>query len=423
MGIRASRLRSRLQRRLAASSIQEHNERTAYTAVVFQAIAGAGAMSFIAVFLVRLGAPNWLVGLYTSLPALVTTLTVLPAGSFVQRQRDLVLTANWGRFFFRAIVGLFALLPFLPPAVAPYALVGARCLMSLPGAVTNVSVTTIWGRVTTPDRRPSMLSTRLAVHRFIAAGVGLAAGYWLDYAPYPLNYQVLFASAFVAGLGSVYVLSRLKLPPSPQKSADQKKRAGLRELFSLIKGAPAFRNFALAALLFRLGMQMPSALYPIYRVRNVGCSDSWIGILLTVSRVVSVFAFFALSRLLKNAKYRRGLWMTCVAISLHPILTALSNSPQALVIPSLVGGLFGSGTNIFLTNTLFQVSPEDQRPAFVAANSFLANVTAFVAPLLGTVLADVLGIKTALVIAGAIRLFGGFAFWALGVGSKKKAAT
>ena len=69
---------------------EQHNERVLYAEMFFQAIAGAGAFSFTSVFLVRLGAPNYLVGLLSSLPALMIILTVLPAGAFVQRQRDLV---------------------------------------------------------------------------------------------------------------------------------------------------------------------------------------------------------------------------------------------------------------------------------------------------------------------------------------------
>ncbi|MBN1401728.1 MAG: hypothetical protein JXA74_12870, partial [Anaerolineae bacterium] len=92
------------------------NERLIYAEMPFQAIAGAGAMSFLGVFLVRLGAPNWLVGLYTSLPALFTILAVLPMGAFVARRGQFVQTAVVGRLFFRAIIGLFAFLPFLPPS-------------------------------------------------------------------------------------------------------------------------------------------------------------------------------------------------------------------------------------------------------------------------------------------------------------------
>ena len=407
-----------------APSTTVYNERVMYAETLFTATSSAGAMSFISVFLVRLGAPSWLVGLYTSLPALVMILTVLPMGSFVQRQRSLVATLNWSRFVFRTIVGSFALLPWLPLTIAPYVLVGARCLVAIPGAALNVAGTTLMGQITTPNRRPRMLSTRSAIMGIFAAAVGFLAGQWLDFAPYPLNYQLLFASAFLAGLGSVYVLSRLRLPEtSPEVSEPAirpRKRIGLSEVLPLIKSAPAFRNFTIAAFVFRLGMSLPVALFPIYRVRTLGSSDAWIGILFTVQRLLSVLTYFALGRLASRRKYRRWLWVACPFMALFPLTTALATTPQMLLIPAAIGGIFSPGVNIFLTNTLFQVSPEDQRPSFVAANSFLSSVTRFAAPLLGTALAGATSMQLAMIIASGLRIVGGFVFWRLGVGSERR---
>ena len=410
-----ARLRHRLRRMLsrrgrAAPSATRHNERVLYAEAATQAVSMAGAMSFISVFLVRLGAPNWLVGLYISLPALVLMLTVLPMGSFVQRRRSLAATANWGRMLFRSMVALFGLLPFLPPTIAPFVLVGARGLMAMPGSAFNIAFTTILGKATSPERRLQMLSMRRALNGLVAVPVGLLAGYWLDYAPYPLNYQMLFLSAFVVGILSVYILSRLDLGATPQDEERRKERGGLREMLLIIKGTPAFRNYAVAAFLFRLGMSMPTALYTIYRVRTLGVSDSWIGVLLTVERLVGVVAYFALGRLLTRRKYRRWLWLSCTGAALYPFTMALARTPEMLLVPAVMGGIFGAGTNLFLTNLLFRVSPEEQRPTFVAANSFLTNLAAFVAPMLGTALADVTTIGFVLMLTAGLRALASMAF-------------
>ncbi|MEA3406462.1 MAG: MFS transporter [Chloroflexota bacterium] len=411
-----SRSLRRLKRRLRASSTEEKNERALYLEIVFQALSSAGAMSFISVFLVRLGAPAWLVGLYTSLPALMTMLAIIPMSTFVQRQRSLVATASWGRILFRGVIGMFALLPFLPPSISPFVLVAARGLVSIPGCAINISITTILGSVTTAQRRPRMLSVRMAINGLVSAAVGFGAGQWLERMPYPLNYQLLFTTAFVAGLGSVWALSRLDIPEASEKEIRQRKRVGLRDIIPLIKSTPAFRDYSIAAFLMRFGMSFPMALYSIYRVRTLGSSDAWIGILLTVQRLLSVLAYFTLSRLLARKKFRQWLWVTCFLMALFPLTTALAHTPEMLLIPAAIGGLFGAGKNIFFTNTLFQVSPEEQRPTFVAANTFMANFTSFVAPLLGTMLAEVTTIRAALLTAAVIRAGGGLVFWWLGVG-------
>ncbi len=409
----------RLEHRFGAHSLEEHNERAIYLEAMFQAFAGAGAMSFLSVFLVRLGAPNWLVGLYTSLPALVMTAAILPMSTIIQRSNKLVRAAGWGRIAYRGTVALFALLPFLPPGIAAYVLVGARSLMSIPNSATNISVETLWSVATKPRRRPSMLSNRMAIHRIFGALVGFAAGQWLERMPYPLNYQLLFASALFAGLGSVFYLSRLRVPEETQTKMEEKEEVSLREILPLLKRVPAFRRFAFATIVFRMGMDLPRALYDIYRVRVLGSSDAWLGTLSMAQRLVGVFAFFALSHLLKKRKYRRWLWIGSAGLALFPLTTALARVPEMLLLPAFVGGTFGSGSNIFLRESLYKSSPEGDRPTFVAANTFISQSTRFIAPMLGTLLADLSTIRIALVVAAGVRLLGGLVFWQLGVGKEK----
>jgi len=395
-----------------------YNERIFYAEVVLQSVVTSGATSFLSVFLVRLGAPNWLVGLYASLPALATILSALPVGAYVQRQKDLIKTANVGRLIFRAAIGLFALVPYLPAPLSGYVLVGARSLIAAPAVASGVAHTTILAKVVPPRRRPQVLSIRMAFHGLSGAIVGYVAGRWLDATPFPFNYQVLFVAAFVTGLGSIYVYSRLRLPEDEDKQPVQARPRGARAMFRLIADAPAFRNFAIAAFLFRLSTHLPTALYTIYRVRTLGSSDAWIGVLLTVERLLSVVGYFALSRLLTKAGLRRRLWLSCVCMALYPITMGLARTPEMLLIPSVIVGLFGAGMNIFLTDTLIRVSPDEERPTFVAANTFLTNVTAFAAPMLGTALADVWGITTVLFAAGGLRLLGGLSFLWLGVAGR-----
>ncbi len=372
-------------------------------------------MSFMSVFLVRLGAPTWLVGLYTSAPALVAIFVALPVGAFVQSRRNsLVPVANWSRLIFRGTVGLFALLPWLPPGLAPYILVGARTLVEIPAEAANISFTTILSMITPPLQRPRMLSTRMMINGIAAALVGLLAGQWLDWAPYPLNYQLLFLTSFFAGLASIYTLSFLRLP-EPEAPSRHAHRMSLLDLPALVRSAPRFRQFLIAAFIFRMGMSMPSALYSVYRVRVLGSTDAWIGVLQTVERVLHVIVYFFLARLMTKEKNQRWLWLACIGTTLYPLTTALSTTPQMLLMPSIVVGIFGSGMNVFMTNMLFAVSPEDRRPTFVAANACLTSVTAFVAPMIGTAIAELTSINFALMIVAGLRLVGALSFWFLGV--------
>jgi len=416
----ARQARLRVRASLAEPSDEVHNERCMYKEAVFQALSSAGPFSFIGIFLVRLGAPNWLVGLNTSLPALVTILAILPMAAWVQRQRYLVKTVIRTRFVFRAFISAIALTPLLPAPIASYAMVGLRGIAGIPSAALNVAGTTMMGQVTSARRRPRMLSVRMIVMGIFAAAAGFLSAQWLDAVPYPWNYQALFLTASLAALGSMWAIRGIRLPETAEQASTKKQRIGLKEMLPLVKNQPSFRNYLLAAFVFRIGMSMPMALYAIYRVRDLGSTDSWLGLLMTAERLTTVFSYFALTRLLTFPRFRNWLWVGCLCMSLYPLTTAMSITPTMLLIPSLVIGVFSPAMNIFMTNTLFDVSPEDQRPAFVAVNSLLANVAAFAAPLIGTLLADATGIRIALVICASIRALGSLAFYWMNVGAKHR---
>ena len=413
-----------LARRLQVRTREEHNERVLHTEVIFQAMAGSGALAFVSVFLVRLEASSLWIGLFTSLPALVTILSVLPLGAFVQRQRNLIATANRARLIFRSVVAAFALLPLIHnPKLAPIVLVIAWSLIAAPSAALNIAVVTIWGKATTSARRPRMLSTRLAINGLFAAGFGLLAGQWLDHVSYPLNYQLLFISALLAAFGSVAMLSRLRLPEVTDQQVDAARTdSGLRHMIPHLRDTPIFRNYALSALVFRLGLSLPGALWTIYRVRIMGASDAWIGVLLTAQQLSSVAGYFLLGRLLGSARVRKNLWIVCFGAVAYPLSMAMVSSAQGLLIPAMLLGLTSAGFNTFMTNTLFHASPADERPTFVSIDSFLSNIVAFAAPLAGTLLYGLMDIRLVFLLAAALRVIGTLLFWRLGVGIENQSA-
>ena len=394
--------------RIAAGTTR--NERILYLQMAFQSIFLGGAMAFVPVFLVRLGAENWQVGLYTSLPALLTMVLVLPAGAMAARMGDLVKGVNWSRIMFRAIIGLFAFVPLLAPSLAPYAVVIGRTLTAVPGAMLTVTMTPVLGMVIEPARRLQVISVRMAVQSLSMALVGLLAGFWLDGVGYPLNYQVLFVSGMVGCLLGVAVMSRLEVPSNGGARAAALPRASLRDALGLLQRDRRFGSFLGASLILRTGMSLTVAVMPVFQVRTLGASDAWIGVLLTVQRIVQMVAFVSLSALLRQRRYRRWLWLATLGIALVPLTTALARTPAMLLIPSVLGGVFAAGITVLLTNVLLASSPDEQRPLYAALDSLVVQVTTFAAPMVGSLLADVIGIRVVLVLAALVRAAGGVAF-------------
>jgi predicted MFS family arabinose efflux permease len=217
---------------------------------------------------------------------------------------------------------------------------------------------------------------------------------------------------------SIWIMSKLRLPQWVGPVAQPGARHGLGEIVQLIRDTPAFRNYSLAAFLFRLGLMLPMSLYSIYRVRTVGATDAWIGILFTVERVLNVVTYFALARLLSRPKWRRWLWLSCAGLAFYPFTMAFARTPVQLLIPQICSGFFSAGMTIYMSNLIYQVVPKDRCPTFVSIDATLSNVTAFAAPMLGIALMDVTGIHTALLIIAGLRVLGGLSFWRIGAGAQ-----
>jgi hypothetical protein len=60
---------------------EEANTRYLYQEIAWWGVLSGLASSFLSVFVLRLGGSNVLIGLLTSLPALITILWLIPAGS------------------------------------------------------------------------------------------------------------------------------------------------------------------------------------------------------------------------------------------------------------------------------------------------------------------------------------------------------
>jgi len=107
------------------------------------------------------------------------------------------------------------------------------------------------------------------------------------------------------------------------------------------------------------------------------------------------------------------LMWTTLGLSVYPILTALTHQVEWLAFYALLAGIFQAGLDLVFFDELMRTFPAQYSATFVALAQSLQYVATVASPLVGTFLADQIGIGGALVISGIIRLLG-FAMFALG---------
>jgi len=407
-----SRLRQPAPDDLLIPARERHNHRALYWDIAWFGITTGIAINFLSVYAVRLNASEVEVGALTAAPALLSIFWLIPVGQIIARQRRLLPLLLWSLFTHRLGYLLMGLLPWLAPRewVVP-GLIALSALQAIPAGAANVAFPAMLPDAVSKERLGRVVSIRNALIGATSTLAVWGSGPILAALPTPLNYQVLFLIAFAASLVSTYAVSRLDLPERPAAAAaGGSALADLREGMRRFGADRRFLWFTLSAVFLHVALFTPAPLFPIYWVRILGASDSFVSLIATLGGASSVLSALMMDRVQRRWGNRRIVGVAMLALAFYPILTALTHTLPPLLGISVMGGIFAAGLNICLFHALLQVTPDAERARFIAIYSMLVNVAIFVAPLFGSWLAGLIGIAPVLILAGGLRLISGMMF-------------
>ncbi len=392
---RASTLLRRLHTRPATREDRNIRRLMAHTGLF--GIVQGGVITFLPVLLARLGASATMVSLLTSLPALLTIVLALPAGEMVARWRNIV--RDSARCFYAIRLSyppIAAAAALLGPSAAPVLIVILWGLTAIPGTLGNTVFYDVLAEAVPPRRRAAVNGVRWALLGLVSAASVALFGQMLEALPWPHNYTLLFAICFVAGLLSTYCYSRIEIAA---REPDLSARPALRpaSLLGPLR-QPGFAVFSLVTLVMRWGLFLPAGVFTIFLVRNLRASDAWIGERTTLENGALTAGYYVWGRLANRLGPFRMLAMANVAVGSAFCLAGLASAETRwlLFIGAMIGGFFVSAVDVSLFEWLLAVMPADERPRYVAVNTLLLNVVAFLAPLTGAAIARWAGIPVVL---------------------------
>ena len=264
----------------------------------------------------------------------------------------------------------------------------------------------------------------------------LLSGWLLDQFSFAWGYAIVFAiGALGAGL-SAYHLSRIQVPPAPcfqgQPLKDHARpgrgvgimggtsyrlaiasRLWLNRRFSLqgIFGpiSKAYWWVMLAFFLFHFTQWLPAPLFSIFWVREVDLTDgeiSWIN-------AIFYLAILVVSPLLGPLTTRLGNYLLtasgAILLGLYPLLVAFSYDVILLIVASIVVGAVWAILSGSLANRLLELTPEAHRATHFALYNLALNMAILLSTLAGPFLADVVGLREALIVACILRVGSGLA--------------
>jgi MFS family permease len=399
---------ARLWRRLPrARTLEDRNLALLYGEVVFAAILAA-AGSFNATYVLRLGGSATLVGLLSSVPALVAVFLFLPAARLLERQNNYRPLVVWSLFGARVGYLGIAVLPFLTAQGIPEATVAILVAMSAPAVLFSTGWNPLLVDVIPERRRANVFSWRSILSSATIAILTYALGLALDRGTFPINYQWLYAFGLGGGLLSTWLVSRIRIPESAQAEISRaEEKVSLRaSVQEALKASPTFGRLIANTLIFNLGAWMVGPLYIIYYVKDLGAADSWVGLHSALIHVGIVLGYWLWRRINHRMGDQPTLLLALPFVALYPFMVALLPNLSILLLVGFVGNLFAPGVDLNHSLIFMRQMPATHRHTAIAVYSMIMNAGAFVCPIIGIALSGAIGIRNALVVGGIMRLIG-----------------
>lgn len=382
-----------------------------YLDVFWFGILSGSAVNFINVYLARLGATGFQIGLLGAMGALVSLALAIPSGRWLER-RSVDRTVFWTSVVSRIFYLLWIPLPWLFGNQGQvWAVIAVTFVMGIPTAALAVGFNILFAAAVPPAWRAHVLGVRnvLLSMTFILSSLG--SGYLLDHMRFPGGYQVVFAIGACGALMSSLHLHFIKIreQPAAPGSAPAPQERGWRGSLRLDIWKSPFAGVLLLMLGFHLSQFLVAPIAPLYMVNEMGLHDAQIGTGTAIFYLVNMLGSTQMARLSRRFGHRQLTAIGAMGMGIFPIALTLARSPTLYFVLQMVNGLAWSMIAGPQANYLLEHVPEHDRPSHLAWYTLVANACVLAGSLAGPVIATAVGLAPALVLFGLLRLLAGWA--------------
>jgi len=369
----------------------------------------SAAAPFLPVFLARLGATNFEVGLLTAMPAFTGLFFAILIGRFLQSRRQIVPWYSGMRFLVVMSYALTGLVPFIVPkeyAVQAVLLIWAAA--TLPQTFVNIAFSVVMNAVAGPRGRYDLMSRRWTILGLTTSVTVAIVGQVLDRLSFPINYQVVFMGLSLGGLLSYTFSSRIELPDAevPLRQPSRSLSERFKNYVGMIRSERPFVSFVTKRFVYLSGTALAAPLFPLYFVREVRASDAWIGAISTTQTAIMLIGYSLWVRQSRVRGSRFVLLCTTFGLALYPALTSFTHRVELIVVYAGLAGIFQAGLDLVFFDELMRRVPPQYSATFVSLAQSLQYLSTLASPLVGTFLADHIGIGGGLLVSAVLRLIG-----------------
>ncbi|NWQ41512.1 MFS transporter [Bacillus sp. EB106-08-02-XG196] len=364
------------------------------------------AGNFYPIFAISiLGASNYQVGLISSLPPFIALLMTIPAAILLNRletqKKTVAMAVLWARLLFILLIGVV----YFSSTYQAWAFLIIIAFMNVPATISNVGWQTLISGMIKEERRGAFFSDRNRLLTIAGMISTLVIGIIMkNQTNNATAYQWLFFAALLFGLLEVFFLMKHKetvrpVPNTKKSSMD----------WSIFKDH-GYKWFLIAALCFNFTWQMSWGIFNIYHVRIAEATILWISIFSVACQLVQIFSFPLWKKWAEEKSNTLMLVWAALGMGLVPFLTILSTNLFYLTGVQALSGFFISGVVLLLFNLLLEQSPAETRTYCITTYNVLLSFVAFIAPQIGIMLLEGLGIQKSMELNSIMRIGSAFVF-------------
>ena len=359
-------------------------------------IAVVTTSQFLSIFAIRLGANALQLGLMESIPAVVLLLSTW-AGNWWHKRSDstvrAILLPSFGRRF-TFLLPIFT--PFLPEAWRIPWLIFSVSLPAIPQSITAVISPVMWREAVGDGRLTDLISRRSIAQNVATSISGLAFGFWLEQAPFPSNYMLMFAVAFVLVMMSLWHISRVQTDaPAALTTAPDSVRSPWR--------ARGFQHVAAAALISYLAFYSMRAIVPLRLVEGLGAGEAFMSLYELAKLVTSVGVALLTARIARRLGNRSTLALAILFMAAEALILSVASSLTPTLVAASLGGASWTMVSISLYGYLAEHTVAETRSS--AAFNQTTYFGMIVGPMIGSALANGgMDLVAVLALGGILRL-------------------
>jgi MFS family permease len=372
--------------------------------VAWFGIALAATKSFLQIYAIRLEANPIQIALITSLPAIFAMFSSMTfSGHWRSRFPNSVQAVRIPTFMQRFVFLLPAFAPFFPEPLRPVWLIAAICLPALGEGIGAVMFLSLFRETISEKMTTSLLSRRtLAMNVAIAVTtILLLIWFWGNFLPFPYNYQIMFAIAFLGALGSYYHVISVRAKEVSTATVKTPSKINVWR-------SANFRKVIFTVVVTHVAFMSVYAVQPIHLVKELGANEVFMAAFGLLELLGAIIAALLVEQIVARIGNSNTMALSMIVTAIAALIIALAPNLWITLIAAVYswGGWTVTGITLFrlFTEKTRGISAQDM-VKYSGVYYQTVALSVFVGPLLGSSLANAGVNLVFLLVAGASLRF------------------